>query len=137
MEKKVTPETLSLYADALGDIRAQKKVLETKEKELSDYLKEHGKPKTTIHGKFFDADIVASTKRVISALKAFKKLGKDKFLKIASITLKDAAKIMSEEDIDAIADVEEGALSVRTKARIIARGPSSYPDLGGAENIEL
>lgn len=136
MEKKVTPEILSQYADALGDIRAQKKILETKEKELADYLKEHGTPKTTIHGKLFDADIVASTKRVIDAIKTFKKLGKDKFLKICSVTIKDASTIMSEEDIDAVSTVEEGSLSVRTKARAIARGISS-PILGGVENIDL
>ena len=136
MEKKIDAETLSQYADALGDIRAQKKILETKEKELTDYLKLHGKPKVTIHGKLFDVEIVPSTKRVIDAIKTFKKLGKDKFLKICSVTITAAAQIMSEEDIDSVSTVEEGSISVRTKARAIARGISGS-NIGGAEQIEL
>lgn len=135
MTKKIeAPETLSQYVDALGDIRAQKKILEGKEKELTEYIKAHGVSGTTIHGKIFDCDIVAATNRVIDVMMAFKKLGKDKFLKIASVTIKDASKIMSEEDIDAVSNTKPGSVSVRTKERAIARGITA-PNIG--DTVEL
>jgi hypothetical protein len=139
MNKKIeAPETLSQYVDALGNIRDQKRLLESKEKELTEHIKKHGVAGTTIHGKFFDCDIIAATNRVINVVKAFKKLGKDKFLSIANIAIKEAAKIMSEEDIDALSDTKPGSVSVRTKARPQMRGTDiGYPNLGGQENIEI
>lgn len=137
MDKKQSKaENLSDYVDALGDVRAQKQVLELKEKELTEYIKKHAEAGKTIHGKFFTCDVVKSTKRVINALKAFKKLGKDKFLKIASVAITAAQKVMSDEEIDAISDVSEGSVSVRTKAIPQARG-IEMPAAQIGETIDL
>lgn len=133
---KEPAENISMAVDQLGDIRAQKSKLEVKEKELTSYLKKHAEAGTTLHGKFFDASLIASNTRVINAVKAFKKLGKDKFLKIASVTIKNAIKVMSDEDIDAMSDIVTGEPQVRTKALVQIRGLET-PDLGGKESIEI
>jgi hypothetical protein len=137
MGKTGSAENLSQYADALGEIRAQKAILETKEKEISNYIKMHGKVGTTIHGKNFDCDLIQGTSRVIDAVKAFKKLGKDKFLKAASITITAAKRFMSDEEIDEVSDTKDGALVARTKARIVVPQGLDSLGLGGEENIEL
>lgn len=136
MTKNELAENLSIAVDNLGDVRAQKDILSAKEKELSDYIKKHGKPGVTIHGKFFTCELVKSTKRVIDAVKAFKKLGKDKFLSICSVAIKDASRVMSDEEIDALSEVSDGPISARTKAIPQARN-LEYPAFNGQESIEL
>jgi len=128
-------ENISNAVDALGNLRIKKKELTDKEAELTEYIKAHTEPGKTLHGKLFTCDIVASTSRVIDVVKAFKKLGKEKFLRIASITLKKAGEVLSNEDIDALADTVPGPVSVRTKA--IPQVRKSGPVEIGGDTIEI
>ena len=102
--------------DELGVVRAQRSKFEEYEKELVKELRERLSPGTKVFGERFSVYLVESTKRTIDAAKAFKKMGKEKFLKAASVSLTNAKKVLSEEDIDKIATTKPGSVSVRTDA---------------------
>ena len=108
--------SVSQAVDGLGAVRARKRALEELEKEFTEALKPHMDPATKVFGENFSCKMVESTRRTLDAVKTFKKLGKDKFLKACSVTLTAAKKVLSEEDIDKLAIMGKPTISIKTDA---------------------
>lgn len=107
--------TVAQAIDHLGSIKQKRAALEEAEKEFVKELKTVAEPGTKLYGKYFSLQAVSSARRTIDTVKAFKKLGKEKFLKVASVSLTAAKKVMSDEDIDKVATMGKETISIRTE----------------------
>jgi hypothetical protein len=130
--------TIPEAIDFLGNTRVHKAAYEALEKKIVKELKPHVESEEgkTFFGIRFTLKIVGSRKRTINTLKAFKKLGKEKFLKVASLTLKAAKSVLSDEDLNKISSLGPPSVSLRTEAIPQASDMGAAPAFTETTDVE-